>query len=309
MKPESIKSILHFYLKEKSSNYDDVDGFSCYAEGGRMSSEGFLQAHSEFYVEDTEVAIPQYEEHYVPLDPENEERAFRIGRQLRHMSIEFDSDHMEAVRNPGQVNGTKSIEFKERFMHVSPSCGIIKIPVIQTGSSNGMAKIAWITEDKTAKSGIHYTGSQGSFDFTEGVEEKTIELEIRNQRETDVCFAVKLYDPEGTSIGNSNPVIIYIVDHSKLYEDEKQVIENIFSPNITSIPEVLTCMCDKVTNNTFKAGLQRLCSNADSIPQELYLGSELLRLTLPHANFSTLRNVFCDFFSYLPELEDITEFF
>ncbi|GFY75008.1 calx-beta domain-containing protein [Trichonephila inaurata madagascariensis] len=220
MKPESIKSILHFYLKEKSSNYD------------------------EFYLEHTEVAIPQHEEHYVPLDPENEERAYRIGRQLRQMSIEFESDHMEAVMNLGQVNGTKSIEFKEHFMHVSPSW------------------ILWRTEDKTAKTGIHYTG-----------------------------------------------MIIYIVDHSKLYEDEKQIIENIFSYNNTSISEVFTCMRDKVTNNTFKAALQRLCSNADSIPQELYLGSELLRLTLPHANYSTLRSVLCDFFSYLPELEDITVLF
>ncbi|GFX09688.1 calx-beta domain-containing protein [Trichonephila clavipes] len=309
MKPESIKSILHFYLKEKSSNYDDVDGLA-YAEGGRMSSEAVQeQGLFEFYLEDTEVAIPQHEEPYVPLDPENEERAYRIGRQLRQMSIEFESDHMEEVRNLGQVNGTKSIEFKERFMHVSSSCGIIKIPVIQTGSSNGIARISWRTEDKTAKTGIHYTGSQGYFDFTEGVEERMIELEITNQRETDVCFAVKLYDPEGTSIGHNNPVIIYIVDHSKLYEDEKLVIENIFNYNNTSISEVFTCMRDNVTNNTFKAALQRLCSNADSIPQELYLGSELLRLTLPHANYSTLRNVLCDFFSYLPELEDITVLF
>lgn len=312
MKPESIKSILHFYLKEKSY-HDDVDGLPlCYADCGKMSNEGFIHCEGGFndlYLAEAGIPVAQYEEHYEPLDPENEEIAQRIGHQLRQLSVEFDSDHAEAIRNTCHTNGTKSIEFKERFMYVSPTCGSIKIPVTWTGSSNEMAKIAWRTEDKTAKSGIHYIENQGCFYFTEGVKEKIIEIEIKDQEEIDVCFAVKLYNPESTLIGQGNPVTIYIVDHSKLYEDEKQVIGNIFSYHNISISEVFACMCDKVTHNTFKAALQRLCSSADSIPQELYLGTELLRLTIPHAQFSTLKNVLCDFFSYLPELEDISELF
>ncbi|GFS78323.1 calx-beta domain-containing protein [Nephila pilipes] len=313
MKPESIKSILHFYLQEKSCS-DDIDGSFDFCDFGIMSGEAIAQCGGGFndlyHMEaDVPSSFHQYEEHYEPLDPEREAIAQGIGRQLRQLSIEFDSDHAEAIRNQLPTIGTKSIQFKERFVHVSPSCGSIKIPVILTGSSDEMAQIAWRTYDKTAKSDIHYIGSQGNINFTKGDVEKIIEIKIRNQEETDVCFAVELYHPQDTNIGHSNPVTVYIVDHSKLYDDEKQVVRNIFSSNNISISNVLACMRDKVTNNTFKAALQRLCSTADTIPQELYLGSELLRLTLPHARFSTLNNVLCDFFSYLPEMEDITELF
>ncbi|GBN36461.1 hypothetical protein AVEN_116493-1, partial [Araneus ventricosus] len=76
------------------------------------------------------------------------------------------------------------------------------------------------------------------------------------------------------------------------------------------VSEVVTRLSDNVTHNTFKAALLCLSSCADSIPdKELALGAELFRLTIPHARFSLLTNVFCEFFSYLPELEDLTSMF
>ncbi|KAF8771746.1 hypothetical protein HNY73_019123 [Argiope bruennichi] len=295
MKPEEIKCILRSYLKEKehSSAYDDIDGFS-YAPPEHMSDL--------MYMEFQPANLP-LDELNAPLEHELEVIAVGIGRQLSEMSDEFELDHAEAINNQTPANG---IQFREHIIRVPPNNEFIQIPVVRDGSANGEVKVEWRTCDRSAKAGLHYVNSQGNISFAEGEEEKTIEIKLIKDQEkkTDICFAVELIDDRRTF----NTLMIYI-DDSKLYPEEQRIIENIFSARHISLSEIVSRLSDKVTHNTFKAALQCLCSNAETIPKELALASELLRLTLPHARLSTLTNVFFEFFSGLPDLEEVAALF
>ncbi|GIY42440.1 calx-beta domain-containing protein [Caerostris extrusa] len=292
MKPETIKSILRSYLSEKqrSTCYDAPDGFHR-ASSGIMAGETFGDYEgrcSDILFMAPEAAHIPLEDLHVPLDADREALLQRIGRRLSEMSDDFQADYAEASKT--HAAGSKLC--------------------IRSGTTDGSANVAWRTADESAIAGFHYVGSNGSISFAEGDTEKTIKIEI-NQEGSDVCFTVELFNAEGINIGSFNPLTVYIVDDSvKLYDDERQVIKNIFnsSRNI-SISNVVSCLQDKVTPNTFKAALQYVCGSADSVPMELALASELVRHTLPYARLATLTNVLCDFCIYLPELEDIVTLF
>ncbi|GBN13059.1 hypothetical protein AVEN_236669-1 [Araneus ventricosus] len=339
MKPESVKSILRSYLRERqhSSSYNDFHGFSSAPSKHRLVAQGLtLESGKPFHcagkiVDDLEVFAPQsagllqderndlvvmqfqsadlpWDEHNVPLEPQLDELAIGVGRRLSQMSDEFDLNLIVPLNNLASSSGNGCIQFKERIIRVPATCDHVQIPIIRTRAEDSVVNATWRTCDKSAKAGLHYVNSEGNISFGQGDEEKTIEVEIiRDQeRRTDIHFAVELFDSEGTF----NTLTVYIIDDSRLYPEEKQCIKNIFScARNSSISEIVTCLRDKVTHNTFKAALQCLCSNADTIPKELALGAELLRLTMPHAPLSTLTNVLCGYFSYLPELEDIAHLF
>ncbi|GIY64124.1 calx-beta domain-containing protein [Caerostris darwini] len=307
MKPETIKSILRSYLSEKqrSACYDAPDGFPR-ASSGIMAGETFGDYEgrcSDLLFMAPETAHIPLEDLHVPLDADREALLQRVGRRLSEISDHFQADYAEASKN--RAAGSKTLQFKQHVIQVPLTCRSIEIPIVRSGTTDGSANVAWRTADKSAIAGFHYVGSNGSISFAEGDTEKAIKIEI-NQEGFDVCFTVELFNAEGINIGSFNPLTVYIVDDSQLYADERQVIKNIFnsSRNI-SISNVVSCLQDKVTPNTFKAALQCVCGSADSVPMELALASELVRLTLPYARLATLTNVLCDFCIYLPELEDI----
>ncbi|KAG8179446.1 hypothetical protein JTE90_026340 [Oedothorax gibbosus] len=314
MKSESVKSLIACYLREKqsSSHYDEVDGLSlaqCSLAGESFGSR--QNRCAEMLCVAPAAPQPVLGDYLGPLEPQEESIVRGIGRQLCEIAEEFELDHMKAIENQASALGSKMVQFKHRCMPVAPSCGHIEIPVVRMGNSGGTANVAWRTINKTAIAGAHYSSSRGDISFAEGDKEKTIEIEIiRNQGDSDVCFVVELFNPEGTEVGAVNPLTVYITDHTNLYDDEKQVVENIINcgPN-TSITNISWCLRDKVTVNTFKAALQCACSNANSIPEELALGFELLRVSLQSARFDQLTNVICNFFNHLPELEDIAQYF
>ncbi|CAL1298957.1 unnamed protein product [Larinioides sclopetarius] len=251
-----------------------------------------------------------WNEHNVPLEPQLNELAIRTGRWLSQMSDEFDLNHIVPVNNHIFANGNRCIQFKECIICVPATCDLVQIPITRTRATGNVVNATWRTCDKSAKAGLHYVNSQGIISFAQDDEEQTIEVKIIRDldRRNDLNFTVELYDDEGIF----NTLTVYIVDYSSLQPEEQQCIKNIFSRtrNI-SIPEIATCLREKVTCNTFKAALRCLCNNADTIPKELALGAELFRLTTQHrpVHVTLLTNAFCEYFSYLPELEDIVHLF
>ncbi|CAL1298954.1 unnamed protein product [Larinioides sclopetarius] len=241
----------------------------------------------------------------VQLPPEEESQAIAFGRQLSEMSDEFESDHTNACRSrSNSTDERKIVQFKKHIIHVPTTCALVQIPIIRTRAADRVVNARWRTCDKSAKAGLHYVKSEGSISLAQDEEEKTIEIAIiRNLDRSDIHFAVELFDAEGTF----NTLVIYIRDDSNLYPEEKQIVQNIFNcGHRISVSEIVTRLSDKVTPNTFKAALLCLSSCADSMPtKELALGAELLNQTTPYASLRTLTSVFCDFFSYLPELEDL----
>ncbi|XP_055953233.1 uncharacterized protein LOC129988960 isoform X2 [Argiope bruennichi] len=220
----------------------------------------------------------------VPVEPQVEMLAVGIGRRLREIANIFD---LNAAINQASGIGNR-VQFKEHTIRVPSTCDCIQIPIVRTGALDGIVNVGWTTHDKSAKAGIHYVNSQGNISFAQSEEEKTIEVEMIEDREEkkDICFTVELFDARGTF----NTVTVYIVDDSNLYAEEKYFIKNIFScaDNIP-ISEIVTRLVDNVvTPNTFKAALQCVCSNADSISKEFALASELFRLAVQHTPSNVL---------------------
>ncbi|KFM62324.1 hypothetical protein X975_20975, partial [Stegodyphus mimosarum] len=227
MKPQSIEYLLDCYVRERNSRYDVVkygafilvvDGIRRHGpDNDRLAGETTIDLDDRcnelqfMYPQMAEpVAEPAVRQpHHVPLSPEMEERTKQYARQLIAFSEEFEFIRSSCYKT--QSSDSSGIEFKDHNIFVSANSNTIKISVVRNNSEQS-AKAKWKTCDKTAKSGIHFVGSEGDVLFSEGELESIIEITLleNNDNGIDKRFQVELFDPEGNDVGKRNCITVNI---------------------------------------------------------------------------------------------------
>ncbi|KAF8770072.1 Adhesion G-protein coupled receptor V1 like protein [Argiope bruennichi] len=109
-----------------------------------------------------------------------------IGSRMKTLITIADDD-----TNPGLVQMARPVyDFRE-------TDGIVNIPVMRVNGSDGQIQVRYQTVSRTAKEGIDFRPLSGELIFQDGEIEKTIPLQILNDREKEPTesFEVRLLDP------------------------------------------------------------------------------------------------------------------
>jgi len=107
------------------------------------------------------------------------------------------------------------IQFEKRGYLVKESVGDAEINVLRQNGADGVVKVKWSTQDKTAVNGKDYTGGSDIITFNHGETQQIIRIPIVNDMvfERDEMFEVILSDPEGgAKVGGINRTAVTITN-------------------------------------------------------------------------------------------------
>ena len=107
------------------------------------------------------------------------------------------------------------IAFEKRGYLVKESVGDAEINVLRQNGADGVVKVRWSTQDKTAVNGKDYKGGSDVLTFNHGETHQIIRIPIVNDMvfERDEMFEVVLSDAEGgAKIGSINRTAVTITN-------------------------------------------------------------------------------------------------
>ncbi|XP_055951404.1 adhesion G-protein coupled receptor V1-like [Argiope bruennichi] len=137
-----------------------------------------------------------------------------IGSRMKTLITIADDD-----TNPGLVQMARPVyDFRE-------TDGIVNIPVMRVNGSDGQIQVRYQTVSRTAKEGIDFRPLSGELIFQDGEIEKTIPLQILNDREKEPTesFEVRLLDPTpGPGVLNFGGLGFNTYSVIKILDDDMQ---------------------------------------------------------------------------------------
>jgi solute carrier family 8 (sodium/calcium exchanger) len=118
------------------------------------------------------------------------------------------------------------IAFEAPEVECIEGCGLVRIPVIRTGGTDGELTVQYKTMDDTAKAEEDYVAKQGEVKFVDGEARKEIEIQIVDDevQEEDEWFFVKLSKPStATAVLGNKKVKVIIHDDDDIHQIRDKV--------------------------------------------------------------------------------------
>lgn len=129
-------------------------------------------------------------------------------------------------------NDPAIIEFAQRFLVVSNSETVVKVPLIRCNGSDGEVRLRWKTIDGSAKNVQDFYGGEGEVVFGEGVVTKDIQIPIISDmnKRSEYFFEIALVEiSSGGIIGRIGRVMVTITDDHNYDNSIKRILPKLHS--------------------------------------------------------------------------------